>query len=90
MLFTIKGRDVPAAFKKWIEKSLERKVLKSEQITIWAVKPSSKSEREETLKRWERDKKGRERRLARVANKMLRAGLSQTDADLVRRGGWTD
>jgi hypothetical protein len=81
MLFTTKGSDVPATVRKWIEKRLERKILKSEEVTVWAVKPSGKREREETLNRWERDKKGRERRLARVANKMLKAGLSETDAD---------
>ena len=83
-----KGRDVPANFRRWIEKRLERKVLKSEEITMWILKPLSKKEHEKIRKRWDVEGKSRKRLLAHVAKKMLRAGMSQADADLVHRGGW--
>lgn len=88
--FKTKGRDIPTTVSRWIEKHLGRKVLKSEEVTIWAMQPVSKKEHEKIRKKWDIDGKSRKRRLARVANKMLKTGMSQADADIVRRGGWKD
>lgn len=90
MVTKIQSRQAPPVVKKWLEKQLDRKVLTTEEITIWTTKKLTKKEREQHQSKWEAERARRKHRLERIARKMLQAGMSNGDADVVRRGGWTN
>lgn len=87
-LARIKIKKLPPAIKRWLEEQLNRKILQSEEISISVMKPLTKKERENYRRKWDREKKQRQENLNKVARKMLKAGMSKTDSQVVRDGGW--
>lgn len=86
----IQPRQTPPVVKKWLEKQLDRRVLTTEEVSIWTTKKLTRKERERRRSEWESEQARRKHRLERIAKKMLKMGMSKDDVDVVRRGGWTD